>query len=161
ADGHATKRTSGPVLPCRERPLGGTLTDAERPSRPASVDDVDSETLAGPDREHVCRAPVGDRDRDVLVRVLVEDDVARPGVGKRTRRRRVVAVHAEVELDTPPRDDADLLHVRAGEVQLDVAVTVDVENGGRDPRPLDLGSRKLETNERLGLDRRTELAGLD
>ena len=59
---------------------------------------MDADLFACPDAEHLGRAPTADRDRDVLVCVLVEDDVARTSIGERTRSDNVVALGAELEL---------------------------------------------------------------
>src|SRR5262249_32479989 len=141
----------------------GTLTDQRPPSRATSgsVHEVDDEPLPEADREHLRCVAVGDRDRDVPVGVLVEDDVAGPGVGERAGRTRVVPVRAELQLDPTAGDDPGLLHVRPGQVELNVPVPVDVEDRGDDPRLADLGCRQLEPDEGPGLDRGAELCRIE
>src|SRR5512132_2870626 len=105
------KRTSGPVLPCRGRPLARDPNRSGTAVKGPSADEVDDEPPAGTNGKHLRSVAVGDRDRNVLIRVLVEDDVAGPRVGEGTRGGCVGAVRAEIELDAPTWENPGLLHV--------------------------------------------------
>ena len=70
-----------------------------------------------------------DGERDVSVRVLVQDDVPAPHLGERPGRDRVVALEADLDLDARARHDPGLLQMLGGQVELDVAEAVDVEDG--------------------------------
>src|SRR5581483_5075769 len=163
------KRTSGPVLPRRERPLATEpysrrrrgQADPDTNPRNVRLRRVDRQLLARPEREHLGRVPAGDRDGDVLVRVLVEDDVPGAGVRERARRGRVVALEAEVELESPAGHDHGRLDGAAREVELHVAEAVDVEHGRPDRRGADLRLGQREPDERRRVDRRPELAGFE
>src|SRR5205814_832639 len=74
-----------------------------------------------------------------------------------TRRGGEVPLAARGELDARARHDRRLLQMLAGEVERDVAEAVDAEHGGADPRPPHLRLRQVEPDERLRVDRRTEL----
>jgi hypothetical protein len=54
---------------------------------------------------------VGDRHRDVSIRVLVEDDVAGSCIGKRACSDGVVTLGRDLKLEACSRDDAHLLEV--------------------------------------------------
>jgi hypothetical protein len=64
---------------------------------------MDTDLLAGAHAEHLRGAAAADRDRDVSVGVLVEDDVAGTRVREGASRDRVVAVERDLELDRHPR----------------------------------------------------------
>ena len=59
------------------------------------------------DSEGLRRVPTGDRERDVPVRILVQDDVARPRIREGAGRERIEAVHRELDLHTFTGDDAE------------------------------------------------------
>ena len=112
-------------------------------------------------RERHGGAPAADRDRDVLVGVLVEDDLAVARVGERARGDRVVAVGGELELDLRPRHCAELLDVAPRQVQLHVPESVDVEAARADAPRADVRLRHLEPDERVGLHRGAELTDVE
>ena len=66
--------------------------------------DRDPDLLTRRGVQHARGAPARDRQRHVLVAVLVEDHVAWPSVGERSRHDRVVALTAELELDAGSGD---------------------------------------------------------
>ena len=122
-----------------------------------SAGERDPDLLSGRGVQHPRRASSRDRERHVLVAVLVEDHVARPRVGERPRHHRVVALARELELDARSRDDPELLDVVAVEVEGDVAEAVDVEERRVDRAVGDDRLRQIEPNEALRIDGRAEL----
>ena len=115
--------------------------------RVGSARDRDPDVLTGRRMEHARGASARDRERHVLVAVLVEDHVSRPGVGERSGHDRVVPLSGELELDPRARDDPECLDVVAIEVERDVAKAVDVEE--RRAR-----SRRPRRRARAGRDER-------
>src|SRR5215813_2500546 len=71
------------------------------------------------------RAAIADRDRDVLVGVLVEDDLAVARIGERPRGHGVVALGPDLELDEHPRLRRELVEIFPRQVELHVPETVD------------------------------------
>src|SRR5262245_48776120 len=78
--------------------------------------------------ERVGGAAAADRDRDVLVRVLVEDDFAVARIRERPRGDRVVPLRRDLELDLGARNDLERLEILARQVELHVPEAVDVED---------------------------------
>src|SRR4029453_639050 len=157
--GATAPRTSSWLETLTRCAAGSSGPRSKKPATSAlSAGDVDRDPLTRTGQEHLGRVPVRDRDGDVLVRVLVEDDVARARVGERPRGRCVVAVDAAVELDAGAGADPRALDVGAREVQLDVAEAVDIEDGRADHRLADLRLGQLEPNKGGGLVFRGQLA---
>ena len=111
--------------------------------------------------EHLSGAAAVDRDRDVAVRVFVQDDLAGPSVGERSRGGGVVTLAGGLELEPRPRHDARALEILAGQVQLHVPEAVDEEHGCVDDAVVERRLRQLEPHERVRRERRSELRGLD
>src|SRR5207302_4492398 len=112
---------------------------------------------AGGDPEHRRRISAVDRKRQVAVRVLVEDQVAGPGIGEGPGGHGVVALVADLKLEPRTWDDPDLFGMGAVEIQLDVPEAVNRQDGASDPRRADLRLREVETRERVRCARRPEL----
>ena len=119
---------------------------------------MNADVLAFLDPEHGRGVATVDCDRDVPVGVLVEDDVARPGVRERACGDRVVALRAGQQFDPSPGNDPGLVEVRAVEIEADVPEPVDRENGRVDARGADVGPRDVEPGKDIGIERRPERA---
>src|SRR5207253_9318008 len=148
---HARARADRPrrwSLPARIRGRAGA-----RAREDSWRAEVDPDLLAGGHTEHLRRAAAVDRDRDIPVRVLVEDDVAGPRIGERPRDDGVVALEGELELHRDAGQDVRLLEVLPRQIELHVAEAVDVEHGRADPVLADLWLRHVDPDERLRLDR--------
>src|SRR5204863_1548459 len=87
---------------------------------PLSDPEVDSDVLAFARAEHLRGVAAADGDGDVPVRVLIQDDVARPRVGERARGDGVIPLRAQLELEPHAGQDLRSLQMRAVEVQLHV-----------------------------------------
>src|SRR6185503_2260978 len=122
---------------------------------------MDPHFLPRSDAEEVGRTAAVDRDRDVSVRILVEDDVTPAGVGERARSGRVVTLEGKLELYGDARQHARLLEVVTREVELHVPEMVDVEDAGTDAVLADLSVGHVQAHERLRVDRRAEVVDRD
>ena len=134
-------------------PYEGRFTNRRR-GRKSKPADVDPDRLPGARVEHLGRVAVADRHRHLAVAVLVEHDVAPPGVREGPRRDGVIAFTPELELDLSARDDSDLSNVFARDIECDVAKSVNVENGAGDAVDADFRLGNVEPDERIGTDRR-------
>ena len=122
---------------------------------------LDLDRVARLRAEHRSGVSVRERDRDVAVGVLVQDQRAVAGLGERAGRGRVVALERQTELDLRSGNDVDLLEMTPVEVELNVAEVVDVENLGADARVPDRGLGQLEPHEHGGIDGGAELLDRD
>jgi hypothetical protein len=73
--------------------------------------EVDAQVATGLDPEHRSGIAAVDRDREVAVRVLVQDQVARTRVRERARGDGVVPLGPGLQLDARARDDPDGVEV--------------------------------------------------
>ena len=78
-------------------------------------------------------------------------------VGEGPRRGGEIALEADLHLDARTGLDPDPGEVLGGQVELHVAVAVDVEDGCADPRLTDRGLGNHEPPERRRVERGTEL----
>ena len=99
------ERTSGTVIPLRERPCDRRLADVGAAAASQRRPTLIRSDWPGARVQHLARVAVADRHRHVPVAVLVEHDVAGPGVGERPGGDGVEALAAELELDLRARDD--------------------------------------------------------
>src|SRR5206468_4609965 len=70
----------------------------------------------------------------------------------------VIPLGTGLQLNAGPGHDAGFVQVRAVEIEADVPEPVDRQHGRVDPRRADIGLGYVETGQRLGIDRRPELA---
>src|SRR4029450_9135918 len=111
--------------------------------------EADPDLLAGCCTEQLGRVATADRERDVPVRVLVEDHVALAGIGEGAWDDRVVAIEAGLDVDHRSRRNLGPLQVLAGEVQLHVSEAVDVDDGGADSVLADLRLGQVAARHRV------------
>src|SRR3954470_14386434 len=86
--------------------------------------------------EHRLGVAAADREREVPVGVLVQDDVARPRIRERARGDGVVPLVPDRELDWAPGLDAGAGDLLATQVELDVPEAVGVDDDGVDAAAL-------------------------
>src|SRR5712691_11355196 len=110
---------------------------------------VNAHVLSLTGGEHLRRVAAADGNRDVSIRVLVEDDLAAPRIGEGARGDRVVALGSELQLETRAGDDGSFLQVIAIQVQLHVAEAVDRQDGRVNSRRADLRTWDDEPRERI------------
>src|SRR5207247_2157487 len=122
---------------------------------------VNANVLTFLDPEHRRSVAAVDRDRDVPVGILVEDDVARPGVGECARRDGVIAFRPGLQLDAGPGHDTGLIEVGAFEIKPDVPEPVDRQYGPVDPGRAEVWLRDVQTSQGIWIDRWPELAERD
>src|SRR5205823_4927388 len=72
-----------------------------------------------------------------------------------------VAFPTQVELDLRAGDDPDVLQLLGVDVQLDVAVVIDVEHGREDALGRQVGNREVEPGQRVHGQERAKLLQVD
>jgi hypothetical protein len=112
---------------------------------------------SGSGGEHLRGVAAVDRDRDIPVRVFVENDLARSRVAERARGGCVVTLARERELEPSAGDDVHAVEILTGQVELHVAESVDVEDCRTDDAVPELRFRQIEPDQCVGREGRPEI----